>query len=147
MKTGFYIELEELREDDKTANWGFLENTSIDNPFTNDEEYNMNAFDFLHGFCNVFAYALNQMFGFDIKVMNNKDGLVHAFCTATVNGETAYIDVRGITTDFKEFAEPFDDYTSIESADIADVYDSETEHMELQYAKSLIDDCGRQYKF
>lgn len=36
--------------------------------------------------------------------------LIHAYCTAEINNETVYIDVRGITNDWDEFIEEFDDW-------------------------------------
>lgn len=73
---------------------------------------------YLHGNCEIFAIALNNVFGYPIQYLTDttryahtKDKLntlVHAYCNA--NG--TYIDVRGVTTDRKTLIEEFEDFFS-----------------------------------
>ena len=95
-----------------------------------------NAWGFLHGGCLKFALVLHQMFGYEIRIAWDApfadrteniwevpaivdwdapesfwEHLVHGYCAAEIGGRTAYIDVRGITTErpsfFGEFTERF----------------------------------------
>ena len=96
MIIGFYEELGEIQKDDSFADFGFLENVQV----TPD----LNAFDFLHGYCADFAAVLSDVYGYSIECIRHidedgEDGrLIHAYCIDELNGETAYIDIRGITT-------------------------------------------------
>jgi hypothetical protein len=54
---------------------------------------------FRHGACQLFAYALNEIFGYEVYIISaDKD--IHIFCRS---GSGDYIDVRGKTKSFKEF--------------------------------------------
>jgi hypothetical protein len=55
---------------------------------------------YLHGYCDEFAYALANKFGYNIVLFCASDGdkfknIVHAFCVKEVNGKNVYIDIRG----------------------------------------------------
>ena len=101
MKNGFYEELEELRKDVPDADFGFLENTDVTSE--------SNAHNFLHGCCDEFTSMLSEMFGYEIECVRNAEGrLIHAYCITEVDGEKAYIDVRGTTTDPVLFFEEFE---------------------------------------
>lgn len=53
---------------------------------------------FLQGSCQLFAYALNEKFGYNIVEI--KQGIsCHYFCTLYRNGTHFLADVRGITSD------------------------------------------------
>lgn len=94
-----------------------------------------NAWDFLHGGCLKFALVLHRMFGYEIRIVWNApfenrteniwessaivdwdrpaafwDHLVHGYCAADIGGRTAYIDVRGITTERRPFFDAFAEY-------------------------------------
>ena len=105
MLNGFYKELDELKEKEKCAGFGFLKNLDI-----GDET----AYRYLHGDCADFAAMLNEVYGYPIECVRHPDDdnvrgkLIHAYCVADFNGEKAYIDVRGITTDPKRFWEEFE---------------------------------------
>lgn len=103
MHNGFYEELDVLKKDiGDECDFGFLENEEIKNHF--------NAYDFLHGFCDVFAIVLNNLFSYDMECIMNEDGLVHAYCKKEINGRTFFIDVRGVTDNYGEFIEEFGDF-------------------------------------
>jgi len=57
---------------------------------------------FLHGYCDVFALALHQAFGYEMEQMADSaepDTLVHAYCIShNAAGNKVFIDVRGITS-------------------------------------------------
>ena len=100
--SGFYKELEELRNDCSEANFCFLENIKVTSK--------NNAYNYLHGRCDKFAAMLSEMYGYEIECIRNADNkLIHAYCVGEMNGEKAYIDVRGITTDPVLFYEEFED--------------------------------------
>lgn len=106
MQNGFYNELDELKNEDNEANFGFLENLTV-----SDED---NAFNFLHGDCGLFAAMLSDVYGYEIECIRETQDddfpgkLIHAYCVTTLNNEKAYIDVRGITTDSEVFYEEFE---------------------------------------
>lgn len=57
---------------------------------------------FLQGSCQLFAYALNEYFDYDIVEIRQARGK-HYYCQTSINGVTAYIDVRGMTTNWEDF--------------------------------------------
>lgn len=126
MKHGFYVELEELQKDCPEATFGFLENTEV--------TFGANAFHFLHGCCDEFAAMLSDVFGYQIEAVRNGEGrLIHAYCVSEVNGEKAYIDIRGITTDKVLFFEEFENeltYYALE--DVFLVMDDEGYELEAE---------------
>lgn len=69
------------------------------------EEYKMSLNDFIHGECDVFAEIFaEQNPDFSTKMITNEDGrMIHAFCTAEVDGKELYADARGITDNWDEF--------------------------------------------
>lgn len=99
-KCGFYSELDELRRDDVSASFGFLENLRVTSESS--------AFNFLHGCCDEFAAMLSDVFGYEIECVRNADGrLIHAYCISNIGPEKVYIDIRGITTDPELFFSEF----------------------------------------
>lgn len=146
---GFYEELDILREDvDEESDFGFLENEFIEDHF--------NAYDFLHGFCDVFAITLSNIFSYDMECIMNENGLVHAYCKKEIDGRTFFIDVRGITDDYKEFIEEFGDFLDyfdipnypVEGTTTMDKHISKNENF-LKYeafAKKLISNYKGYYK-
>lgn len=100
---------------------------------------------FLHGFCGIFALAIADTFGYEIEVSaaepEDKDdtdcgpnllmdwNIVHIYCVQRegADAETAYIDVRGVTSDEEKFFDDFsdelcgeDDYLIFSTDDIRD---------------------------
>lgn len=105
-RTGFYNELDALKEDYPDADWGFLENTTIS------DEMKLNAYDFLHGSCLNFAMVLHELYGYDIECIFSEEdsSLVHAYCKKQIDEVIYFIDVRGITSDYVEFIDEFSDW-------------------------------------
>ena len=54
---------------------------------------------FRQGVCQLFAYVLNQKFGYKVYEINVA-GAFHIFCKTSDN---QYVDVRGMTPSFSEF--------------------------------------------
>ena len=65
------------------------------------------AWDLLKGSCDLFAKALYQRFGFTVYELKYKDKLVHCYCKLLYYGKEVYIDVRGATTNKREFFSEF----------------------------------------
>lgn len=108
---GFYEELEELREDEPEASFGFLENIDTNVKI---DWFIVNAYDFLHGFCHTFAYVLSREFGYKIYSIYDEEGvLVHTYCVIPNGNEPIYVDIRGCTSDFGLFIQEFDDFITI----------------------------------
>ena len=102
---GFWTELKELREEYPDSEWGFLENEiQCDGGLT--------PYDFLHGYCNVFAQMLNEKYGYRIEAAYEEPSqLVHCWCVSEApDGRKAYIDVRGVTTSFDDLMKDFEDF-------------------------------------
>lgn len=100
---GFYIEGEKNVEKHLETIKNPRNDYAVINPYSD-------AQIFLRGSCDLFALALNKEFGFKPYAFvppNNKDGLIHCFCVSSYLGRPAYVDVRGVTTDFEELIFPF----------------------------------------
>lgn len=102
-----------------------------------------NAEIFLHGICHIFAYALQQRFGYDILEIKSKSGTtVHWCCSSIYDQKVAYIDVRGITTDYDEFLLEFqpligENPSKNKIVDSMD-YEDEWEPAGLKFANKII---------
>lgn len=100
----------------KKLPFGFLENIG--------SEYNirsnvflMTAYDYLHGHCDLFAYALYERYSLPLyEIRNNKNDLVHCFAITETSSGKMFVDVRGATTDYFEFVDDFEDFIE----DVAD---------------------------
>lgn len=114
---GFYEDLDNFLRSYPDGDFGFMEN----NICISRDSFGrtVSAYDFLHGFCNIFAEVLNAKYGYPIYVIIDDNGYcVHCFCVNIVNGVNYYIDVRGITTDYIEFISEFEDFTDEDSSRI-----------------------------
>ena len=84
----------------------------IKNPLWNDDlEGQAWCYDdaqvFSQGSCHLFAYALNEFFGYEI--MEIKQGVsCHYFCQANGEDGKVFIDVKGVTTDWEQFIKAID---------------------------------------
>ena len=124
MHSGFYEELDSLSEENGLADFGFLENVGgeyeIHTNYVCDGKkvsYLLNAYDFLHGNCNEFSFALNQRYGYPIfEIKDGSGNLVHSFNRMDTDSQQFFIDVRGITTDYFEFMSEFEDFIDIEES-------------------------------
>lgn len=77
--------------------------------------------DYLHGYCEYFAYALHQELGYPMYKVYDSEAetdmaLVHVFC---INPNGEYVDVRGVIPNIWDLIEPYEDFLSLESAVIA----------------------------
>ena len=98
------------------------------------EQYVLN--DFLHGWCDIFADCLHKIYNYPIYRINNEYNekiLTHAYCKTKKANETLYIDIRGITNNFHEFIEEFEDFCSEE-------YARENEYLWMENIKESMDE-------
>ena len=125
--TNFYEELETLNENIKEehpkkyepiTSFNFMENSPIFGPNENEweppvDEYGkeINPYDFLHGYCHIFALALHKKFDYPIYIIKDENNeTIHYYCKNIIKNEPVYIDVRGITNDLDAFASEFEDW-------------------------------------
>lgn len=103
------------------------------------------AYDLLHGYCNIFAKAVNSRFGYRTFSITDEYGtLVHCYARTEEAGRTVYIDARGRTSDYGEFISEFEDWTTEEDSlantaplDPESVYIVPMTHEEAAYELSL----------
>lgn len=164
MHYGFYEELDSLLEEDNDADWGFLENIGHEYDLYEESlgfdgikrEYIINAYNFLHGYCNEFAYMLNEKYGYPVfEIKDEKGKLVHSFTRLVKDNVYYFIDIRGITTDYHEFISEFEDWideeTSIENTFLVDLSKEEVRKeqqpskVNRQFIEELFSDYGDYY--
>ena len=103
------------------------------------------AYDLLHGYCNIFAKAVNREFGYRMFRITDEFGtLVHCYARAEEAGQPVYIDARGKTSDYGEFISEFEDWTTeedslanTEEVDPEKVYVPRISYSEAAYELSL----------
>ncbi|MBP3556065.1 MAG: hypothetical protein IJY37_02110 [Clostridia bacterium] len=101
---------------------------------------------FLFGSCDLFALALNREYGFKAYafVSKNQTTIIHCFCVSTYLGMPAYVDVRGVTTDFEELISPFSELRGFEFQlvpfDLTETEKLEEENAEIgfEFAQNII---------
>lgn len=98
MKTLYYLQHVYSAEE-------FLKRIRNKNKAMNEcEELYEDANIFLQGSCQLFAYALQEMFGYEIyEIKNQYRAGFHVYAQATVHNIPVFIDVRGITSNFHCF--------------------------------------------
>lgn len=77
------------------------------------DEKTFNLFQYLHGYCDLFAIKLKEMFpNYDLCILSSEEsGLIHSYATFTSDdGTEYYIDARGITTDKEVFFTEYEDF-------------------------------------
>lgn len=113
---GFWNELDTLREDFKGLDiaWDGVFDNFEDEALPN---LKFMPYNYLHGLCDTFAQALNNIFGYQIEYIiqsqdpSDKDSpinLIHAYCLIETETSVLYADVRGITDDYDKFLAEFD---------------------------------------
>ena len=113
--SGFYKEANRCKRKGKFEDYGFLEKIDIGG-----ELFDLNQF--LHGYCDEFAYYNALNYHYDIVVWyewceeTEQFSLIHAFNRFLYRGKEYYVDVRGVTTDLTLIQEEFEDfeYTYVE---------------------------------
>ena len=114
---GFYREGTVIFNDNKNTDFSFLEDIIVINNdkepcFIPNSEYKLSLYDFLHGFCNIFALRLHKQFGYKIvNVYSYEKSLIHSFC---IDEEDNLIDIRGKTKDYNAFWGEFEDWIEID---------------------------------
>lgn len=109
MHSGFWSDLDDIRECS-------VEHGDITNPdelgfdFLVDEEkfLGISPMDFLHGNCDIFARYLHDTYGYRMEAIYFRDELIHAYCVLYQSDTEIYIDIRGMTTNEKEFWSEFE---------------------------------------
>lgn len=98
MKTGFWLEADEQKD------------VTIDELFQDNDEL-IYIYEFLFEYCEAFAASLNQHFGYKVEYLYDDNGnLVYTYCVLNIGGKMHYIDIRGVTDDWNEFIEKFNEY-------------------------------------
>ena len=120
---GFYLE-RKILEDNKKDSGELKENEKLDFSFLQEiyildnkysllinEDFEVDLYDFLHGYCKFFSTCLHDKFGYEIiNIYDNNDySLIHSFC---IDEEGNFIDIRGKTTNEEFFFSEFDDWIS-----------------------------------
>ncbi len=114
---GFYQEGAVIFNDNKNTDFSFLEDIIVINNdketcFIPNSENKLSLYDFLHGFCNIFALRLHKQFGYKIvNVYSYEKSLIHSFC---IDEEDNLIDIRGKTKDYNAFWGEFEDWIDID---------------------------------
>ena len=70
----------------------------------------LTPYHFLHGYCEHFSFRLLVDYGLERYSFFNpadQERFVHAFNIAVYDGVKYYVDIRGATADFREFAKEF----------------------------------------
>lgn len=69
---------------------------------------------FLHGFCDIFALALQKTFSYKLFQVSENGQAVHTFAIAQYNSKSVYIDARGITSRYEDMTCAFDAFFASE---------------------------------
>lgn len=108
---GFYKNVACMQEDNEEWDFSFLENESFIDQKENTIYVGglpLTMYDFLHGYCYLFALRLKNEFGYKISnILDEEGNLIHSYCENEL-GEL--IDIRGKTSNSKAFFEEFDDW-------------------------------------
>lgn len=97
------------------------------------EAAGVNVYDYLHGYCEVFAAHLHDKYGYDVESVLDADGqLVHCYGVKEKGGTTVFADVRGETDDYKELIEEFAD-------DLYGVYSNKREKQKIRVGVPSMD--------
>lgn len=123
---------------------------NIRNPKWNyaDEDDNLPGFSydtadvFLQGSCWLFSIVLQKeanLQAYEIRGNNNR--LIHTFCKTDFYGQNAFVDIRGIITDFNELIAPFcifpNEKINIVSQNVDSDYKNMTDDEKLGYEFAL----------
>ena len=114
-----------------------IENPEITEIMVEDDEDGRGVFVtadvFRMGRCDIFSIALSKEFGYAAyKIGETEEGLTHSFCITFVGNHVLFVDVRGMTTDLKQFCSGF----TFKTGGVLTRQDVEREYCQL-------DDAGR----
>ena len=131
---GYYIERDIIFEDEpEEKSFHFLENICAEHTVSA-----IFAHDYLHGFCDVFSYVLNQNYDIPIHMLWKGEELIHSYgVLPLVDGYNAYIDIRGATTDFSLFIEEFQDFITYDEGHFYDAVGEEDTRIDIMTKEEL----------
>ena len=102
---------------------------------------------YLHGACDMFALYLANRCNYSIRAYciereSMKPFLTHAVCYATLDGQTQWIDIRGITDDENEMYAPFveDERQALSYGGVAVIRDYEGADSIERFLADVVDD-------
>ena len=98
----------------------------------------------------MFAAYINEKYGYPVFQINDSEGkLVHCFGIVKDEGKYYFVDVRGVTTDYSEFIEEFEDWIdeeeSIDNTSPLDVSKIKIPKEYREFLDNLFYDCGCYY--
>ena len=106
---------------------------------------------FLQGVCQLFAYALNEQFGYPVYIIEElpEPKKVHVFCKS--NDKEKYIDIRGITSIFNTLMKEkilfgCSSDTSKEYLFVEDDFSGDYYSIALDFARSIIEADKSRYQ-
>lgn len=106
------------------------------------------ADDFRQGSCELFALALQRNYQYPIYELRDCSS-VHWFCKTVVRGKIAYIDVRGITFDFKTFLHELNVSAERDGSILYDIdridLESVVNKVGIAFAEWIIQNAGSRY--
>ena len=106
------------------------------------------ADDFRQGSCELFALALQRNYQYPIYELRDCSS-VHWFCKTVVSRKIAYIDVRGITFDFKAFLHELNVSAEWDSSVLYDTgridLESVVNKVGIAFAEWIIQNAGSRY--
>lgn len=113
-----------------------------------DEVPYCSADDFRQGSCELFALALQRKYQYPIYELRDCSS-VHWFCKTVVSEQIAYIDVRGITFDFKTFLHELNVSAERDGSILYDIdridLESVVNKVGIAFAEWIIQNAGSRY--
>lgn len=136
--SGFFEEVNRSKRKNEFKDYGFLEEIGVEG-----ESFDLNQF--LHGYCDEFAYYNALHYSYEIVVWyewceeTEQFSLIHAFNRFCHRGKEYYVDVRGITTDLTLIREEFEafEYTYVEVFSDVEVFVQFMEKTYQEYYRPL----------
>ncbi|MBO5474921.1 MAG: hypothetical protein J5982_00270 [Bacilli bacterium] len=118
----------------------------------NDKPIYYSAYNFLSGYCLVFAYVLHLRFGYDVVIISNDSGTeVHCCCYYKYMNYDLYIDVRGGTANLDKLLQPFpnidSNYPKIDKITDFEKYIDEWDPELMSFANDIIEQYYDYYYF
>lgn len=127
-------------------------NTELPIEESSEENYS-DASVFLQGSCQLFAHCLHNKFGYKIYSIRCRDYFgLHIFCKSEIYGKEAYIDIRGITSDFNSFCDgltgkdySIDAIIPYEDSFESDIREDKGAEFGYRFAKCIVERCPERY--
>lgn len=149
---GFYLERKILEEnlkdsgelkENENLDFSFLKKIIVLNennlPLLINEDFSVNLYDFLHGYCKFFSSCLHDKFGYEIiNIYSNDFSIIHSFC---LDEQGNFIDIRGKTTNEELFFSEFKDWINYYDWQ-ENLNDNKTQEIENQIDKEIYSVCN-----